>query len=57
MLLRVDRATCHTLPRMVEHRDPFDRMRAHRCIRMRAGLVTRDSRLACYEPYDLARIR
>ena len=51
-----DAATYHTLPRTVEHRDPFDRMLVHQCIRMRASLVTRDARLACYEPYGLARI-
>ena len=49
-----DASTYHTLPRMVEHRDPFDRMLVHQCIRMRASLVTRDARLACYEPYGLA---
>ena len=51
-----DASTYHTLPRMPEHRDPFDRMLVHQCIRMRASLVTRDARLACYEPYGLARI-
>ena len=51
-----DASTYHTLPRTVEHRDPFDRMLVHQCIRMRASLVTRDARLACYEPYGLARI-
>jgi len=51
-----DASTYHTLPRMLEHRDPFDRMLVHQCIRMRASLVTRDARLACYEPYGLARI-
>ena len=50
-----DASTYHMLPRMVEHRDPFDRMLVHQCIRMRAILVTRDARLACYEPYGLAR--
>ena len=48
-----DASTYHTLPRMVEHRDPFDRMLVHQCIRMRANLLTRDTRLACYEPYGL----
>ncbi|MDE0452734.1 MAG: type II toxin-antitoxin system VapC family toxin [Gammaproteobacteria bacterium] len=47
-------STYHTLPRIAEHRDPFDRMLAHQCIRLRAVLVTRDTRLACYEPYGLA---
>ena len=51
-----DASTYHTLPRTVEHRDPFDRMLVHQCIRMRARLVTRDARLACYEPYGLARL-
>ena len=51
-----DASTYHTLPRIVEHRDPFDRMLVHQCIRMRAGLVTRDRRLEPYEPYGLARI-
>ena len=50
-----DASTYHTLPRTVEHRDPFDRMLVHQCIRMRASLVTRDARLACYEPYGLVR--
>ena len=49
-----DASTYHTLPRMVEHRDPFDRMLVHQCIRMRASLVTRDVRLAHYAPYGLA---
>ena len=47
--------TYHTLPRVAEHRDPFDRMLVHQCIRQRATLVTGDSRLALYEPYGLAR--
>ena len=51
-----DASTYHALPRMVEHRDPFDRMLVHQCIRMRASLVTRDARLECYEPYGLARV-
>ena len=51
-----DASTYHTLPRIPDHRDPFDRMLVHQCIRMRASLVTRDARLACYEPYGLARI-
>ena len=51
-----DASTYHTLPRLSEHRDPFDRMLVQQCIRMRAGLVTRDVRLACCEPYGLARI-
>ena len=42
--------TYHTLPRVAEHRDPFDRMLVHQCIRQRATLVTGDSRLAHYEP-------
>ena len=46
-------STYHTLPRIAEHRDPFDRMLVHQCIRLRARLVTRDARLACYEPYGL----
>ena len=41
---------------MPDHRDPFDRMLVHQCIRMQASLVTRGPRLACYEPYGLARI-
>ena len=49
-----DASTCLTLPRMVEHRDPFDRMLVHQCIRMRASLVTRDVRLVRYEPHGLA---
>ena len=51
-----DASTYHTLPRVVDHRDPFDRMLVHQCIRMRASLVTRDARLACYDPYGLARL-
>ena len=50
-----DASTYHTLPRAVNHRDPFDRMLVHQCIRMRAILVTRDARLACYEPHGLTR--
>lgn len=49
-------STYHALPRITEHRDPFDRMLVHQCLRLRASLVTRDTRLACYEPYGLARI-
>ena len=51
-----DASTYHTLPRMPDHRDPFDRMLVHQCIRLRASLVTRDTRLAYYEPHGLARI-
>ena len=46
-------STYHTLPRVAQHRDPFDRMLAHQCIRMRARLVTRDTRLKRYEAYGL----
>ena len=49
-------STYHALPRITEHRDPFDRMLIHQCLRSRASLVTRDTRLARYEPYGLARI-
>lgn len=51
-----DASTYHALPRMVEHRDPFDRMLVHQCIRVGSILVTRDARLACYEPHGLARV-
>ena len=51
-----DASTYHALPRIAEHRDPFDRMLVHQCIRMGASLVTRDARLACYEPHGLARV-
>lgn len=47
-------STYHTLPRVTEHRDPFDRMLVHQCIRLRARLVTRDTRLAQYEAHGLA---
>lgn len=47
-------STYHALPRITEHRDPFDRMLVHQCLRLRASLVTRDARLARYEPYGLA---
>lgn len=47
-------STYHTLPRVADHRDPFDRMLVHQCIRMRASLVTRDTRLSHYEAYGLA---
>ena len=50
-----DASTYHTFPRAVDHRDPFDRMLVHQCIHMRAILVTRDARLACYEPHGLVR--
>lgn len=49
-----DASTYHALPWIAEHRDPFDRMLVHQCIRMGASLVTRDARLACYEPHGLA---
>ena len=49
-----DASTYHALPRIAEHRDPFDRMLVHQCIRMGASLVTRDARLVCYEPHGLA---
>ena len=58
-ILELDSAsasTYHTLPRIEDHRDPFDRMLVHQCIRARASLVTRDTRLARYEPYGLARV-
>ena len=48
-----DASTYHTLPRMAEHRDPFDRMLVHQCIRMRAHLISRDARMECYKPYGL----
>jgi len=48
-----DASTYHALPRIAEHRDPFDRMLVHQCIRMGASLVTRDARLSCYEPHGL----
>jgi len=48
-----DASTYHTLPRMVEHRDPFDRMLVHQCVRMRARLISRDARMVCYKPYGL----
>ena len=51
-----DASTYHTLPRMVEHRDPFDRMLVHQCVRMRANLISRDVRLTSYEPHGLKRI-
>ncbi|MDE0711065.1 MAG: type II toxin-antitoxin system VapC family toxin [Rhodospirillales bacterium] len=50
-----DASTYHTLPRLVGHRDPFDRMLVHQCIRRRACLVTCDTRLAGYEPHGLTR--
>ena len=49
-------STYHTLPRVAEHRDPFDRMLVHQCIRMRASLLSRDVRLAHYEPYGFKRV-
>ena len=49
-------STYHTLPRVAEHRDPFDRMLVHQCIRMRASLLSRDVRLAYYEPYGFKRV-
>ena len=48
-----DASTYHSLPRLVGHRYPFDRMLVHQCIRMRASLVTRDTRLAGYGPHGL----
>lgn len=51
-----DASSYHTLPRATEHRDPFDRMLVHQSIRMRANLLSRDARLACYEPHGLKRV-
>ena len=51
-----DASTYHTLPRTAVLRDPFDRMLVHQCIRMGAGLVSRDARLSSYEPHGLKRI-
>ena len=51
-----DASTYHTLPRTVEHRDPFDRMLVHQCVRMRGHLISRDARMARYESHGLRRI-
>ena len=51
-----DASTYHMLPRPTDHRDPFDRMLAHQCIRRGAALVSRDTRLSLHEPYGLVRI-
>ena len=51
-----DASTYHMLPRLADHRDPFDRMLVHQCIRRRAALVSHDTRLSLYEPYGLARV-
>ncbi len=47
-----DAASFHELPRL-EHRDPFDRLLVWQAIRNSFALVSRDTKLRCYERHGL----
>lgn len=51
-----DASTYHWLPRVSVHRDPFDRMLVHQCIRMRTTLVSRDARMKHYRTHGLEQV-
>lgn len=48
-----DAATYHDLRRVESHRDPFDRMLIHQCIRKKAFLISKDRRMYQYEDQGL----
>ena len=55
-LAAADAASYHRLPRVNEHRDPFDRMLVHQCLRGDLVLVSRDGRMASYRPHGLRQV-
>ncbi len=48
-----DASSYHVLPRVDGHRDPFDRMLVHQCIRGNLTLVSRDRRMKRYRAHGL----
>jgi len=48
-----DAATYQNLRRVESHRDPFDRMLIHQCIRKKAFLISKDRRMYQYEDQGL----
>ena len=51
-----DAASYHVLPRVDAHRDPFDRMLVHQCIRGNLILVSRDGRMRSYGFHGLRQV-
>lgn len=51
-----DASSYHVLPRVDAHRDPFDRMLVHQCIRGNLILVSRDARMRRYRAHGLRHI-
>ena len=51
-----DAASYHVLPRIDAHRDPFDRMLVHQCIRGDLILVSRDRRMRSYSSHGLRQV-
>lgn len=51
-----DASSYHVLPRVDTHRDPFDRMLVHQCIRGDLTLVSRDARMRHYRAHGLRHI-
>ncbi len=51
-----DAASYHVLPRVAKHRDPFDRMLVHQCIRGNLILVSRDGRMRSYRSHGLRQV-
>ena len=52
----VEAATYHVLPRMEAHRDPFDRLLVHQCVRRKMTLVSRDRRMKQYRTHGLRHV-
>ena len=51
-----DASSYHVLPRVDGHRDPFDRMLVHQCIRGDLILVSRDGRMNRYRAHGLRHV-
>lgn len=51
-----DASSYHVLPRVDAHRDPFDRMLVHQCIRGNLTLVSRDARMRHYRAHGLRHV-
>ena len=49
----IEAATYYRLKRFANHRDPFDRMLIHQCIRMKVILISRDARMDQYKKEGL----
>ncbi len=52
----VEAATCHALPRVEAHRDPFDRMLVHQSVHGNMTLITRDRRMEHYRSHGLRHV-